>query len=127
MTEKTKIVCSTMVNNGWIQYSCNNVGRVKRDGKHYCGIHDPVAQEERRQKRQAVRDAVGIQRRRIVIGQRNADARATVLEFLERMGRDPWLAETLSALVGIMNSQERATQFIELLNEKAREWVQEKP
>ena len=35
----------------WRNHPCNNKGKVERDGKWYCGTHDPVAKKERAAKR----------------------------------------------------------------------------
>ena len=32
---------------------CHRPAKVTHEGKHYCGIHDPVAQKERQEKRSA--------------------------------------------------------------------------
>lgn len=37
--------------NGWNSHPCRNKGKVERDGKWWCGIHDPVAKDEREAKR----------------------------------------------------------------------------
>jgi hypothetical protein len=39
--------CSESVYNNWHFYPCNNKGKVQRDGKWYCGVHDPIAKAER--------------------------------------------------------------------------------
>jgi glycine/D-amino acid oxidase-like deaminating enzyme len=36
-----------------MRYSCSNTGRIERDGKFYCGIHDPEAEKARRAKHEA--------------------------------------------------------------------------
>lgn len=32
---------------------CHNLGRIERDGKKYCGVHDPAAKERREADRQS--------------------------------------------------------------------------
>ncbi len=37
--------CSEIVfgANAFHQHACSNTGKIERDGKFYCGIHDPIA------------------------------------------------------------------------------------
>lgn len=42
--------CSAKTWSGFSQYPCSRSGKVKRDGKIYCGIHDPVAKKERQER-----------------------------------------------------------------------------
>lgn len=47
--------CSEKIWNGWGRnhYRCENKAKVERDGKPYCGVHDP----EKRKKKDAERKA----------------------------------------------------------------------
>ena len=102
---------------------CSYRGKVERDGKWYCKIHDPVAKIEKFRARQAERIAERAYQERVRVARQNDRDRKTVLEFLDRLEADPWLAETLAALsTSIGGPAERASQFIELVSEKARQW-----
>ena len=55
MTKKIHMCCAILRDGGlWddIQRRCCNTARVCRDGKWYCGTHDPVAIKEREAHRQ---------------------------------------------------------------------------
>lgn len=119
--------CQAMVTyaeeEGWgPPHRCTNRGAVERNGEHFCGIHDPVALEGRRQARQDKRDARARQATEVRRGEINKQSRQTVHDFLGRLDQDSWFAETLSALVGLANSAERATQAVALLKEQANQW-----
>ncbi len=44
---------SVRVDTNWPRYTpCNRPGKVERDGKWWCGIHDPLARQAKRDKRQ---------------------------------------------------------------------------
>jgi len=48
--------CCEQVYSGspYFPYTCGKTAKVERDGKHYCGIHDPVRRaEKQREKREA--------------------------------------------------------------------------
>lgn len=117
--------CQGMIRHEYSSFQCNHRGSINRDGVFYCGIHDPVALEERRSKRRAARSRADYERKVIIVQQRNQSAREAVLEFLSSMRQDAWLAETLAQLSGIVHRGERARQFIELAAEHARQWVRE--
>ena len=59
MTTPT-VYCSERVSDAvsWRNRPCSRKATVTRDGKPYCGVHDPVRVTERYAKRQAKRDAV---------------------------------------------------------------------
>lgn len=46
--EKPK--CCASISSGFGSYRCNNPGKVERNGKLYCGTHDPVRLKEKRDK-----------------------------------------------------------------------------
>lgn len=56
MSEKQRC-CAMVYSNGssFIRYPCSKNASVERDGKHYCGIHDPVRKKEREDKNRAER------------------------------------------------------------------------
>ena len=43
--------CSAEVCAGWRSWTCRHPPKVERNGKSYCGIHDPVRLKERAAKR----------------------------------------------------------------------------
>lgn len=50
--EKHRCEGQVLVNPHWMRYErCSNNGKIKRNGKWYCGIHDPLKVAERRKKR----------------------------------------------------------------------------
>lgn len=58
MSEKQR--CCVMVYSGGYsisRYQCSKNASVERNGKHYCGIHDPVRKKEREEKKSAERRA----------------------------------------------------------------------
>ena len=38
---------------GWHYYQCNRPAKVEVDGKHYCGIHNPIRLKEMADKRES--------------------------------------------------------------------------
>ena len=50
MSEAKKERCCERVQSNFNFYQCSNRASVMRDGKHYCGRHDPVAVAERKKK-----------------------------------------------------------------------------
>lgn len=42
-----KHTCDGKVWDGWRYHQCSKNAKVERNGKHYCGIHDPVARAEK--------------------------------------------------------------------------------
>jgi hypothetical protein len=53
MNESGQVCCSRIWDRYYGSYPCRRRGKVDRDGKWYCGIHDPV----RRKEKQDARDA----------------------------------------------------------------------
>jgi hypothetical protein len=49
----TKARCSKRVWSKWDAYQCGRGASIERDGKPYCGTHDPVKVEERQKKKEA--------------------------------------------------------------------------
>lgn len=47
--------CSAFIKYGdsWHAPRCTRPGKVQRDGKWFCGVHNPVRAEQRREKREA--------------------------------------------------------------------------
>lgn len=55
-TDKTQAEKPTCCGDVWLSYrwvKCTKTGKVERDGKHYCGIHDPVAIKAKKDKQHA--------------------------------------------------------------------------
>lgn len=50
MSEKT--CCAEISNGGWSWYKCAKNAKFEREGKWYCGTHDPVRVEARRKERE---------------------------------------------------------------------------
>lgn len=51
------VKCSGRVFEHYHFRSCPNTGKIERDGKHYCRIHDPVRRKEKDDARKAKWDA----------------------------------------------------------------------
>jgi hypothetical protein len=49
--------CSAKVWSGWSHYPCSKKAKVNRNGKDYCGIHDPQKVAARNAKQEAKWDA----------------------------------------------------------------------
>lgn len=54
---KEKHQCCGQIWQNYHYSSCSRNGKVERDGKWYCGTHDPVAVEEKSKKRDAIFEA----------------------------------------------------------------------
>lgn len=104
---------------------CQYTAKVNRDGTWYCKIHDPIALEERWQQRQQARDAERLLSDQMRVQAENEQARRVVSDFL--LAQLPWLTDTLATLAPMMNREERAVQFLELLRERARQWRRQLP
>jgi hypothetical protein len=63
-----------------VYHTCGKPAKVEVDGKHYCGIHDPIKRERREQERQQGRDAEWQESRRI---QRLHNASQDMLDTLQ--------------------------------------------
>ncbi len=67
---------------GFDYFQCGNKAKVERDGKHYCGTHDPVRRAVRQAKRDAVYEAKMVpQRKRWAMN----NAAGDLLEALKNM------------------------------------------
>lgn len=65
MSESVNICCKNIrVGSGWQRHStpCGRPGKVEVDGKHYCGIHDPVKRRVKQDQRAAERNAASERR-----------------------------------------------------------------
>lgn len=111
-----------LLTEGFMSHQCKNKGTVDRGGKHYCGIHDPVAQEERRQRKDQQRTAVRQADKQDRIRASNGHDQGVVLDFLDALKKDAWLADTLANLIHLTDRKERARQLVTLLAQQARGW-----
>lgn len=50
MSKEVKNVCCGVIFERGYAWECGKNAKYERDGKHYCGVHDPVAVAARRQK-----------------------------------------------------------------------------
>ena len=46
--EKKGCIAEFMTSGGWRMQSCSRTGKIERNGKFYCGIHDPMKVKARR-------------------------------------------------------------------------------
>lgn len=69
---------------GWSDVHCSKNAKVERDGRHYCGIHDPVRIKERDAKRKEKWDAKWNhdKERNNAIEQRRKDMEANAARYL---------------------------------------------
>ncbi len=56
MATQEKRTCCESVGNYYNTHPCGNLAKVERNGKWYCGTHDPVAIDARRKNRRAESD-----------------------------------------------------------------------
>ena len=100
MTTEAKTCCGSTWTSRWINH-CHNKGKVERDGKWYCGIHDPVAVKKKRDERNAV---YAEERKE---AQSRIDARVKAeAEMARRAG---CVDDLLDALQGVLRVADRAT------------------
>lgn len=55
MTSKQQ--CCVEVWGEWRSHQCSRAGKIERDGKFYCGQHDPVAIKEKDEEKRRQREA----------------------------------------------------------------------
>lgn len=48
---KNKKPCEATIFSQWSSHKCGKVARMEHEGKHYCGIHDPVKRKEKQAER----------------------------------------------------------------------------
>lgn len=100
MTTEAKTCCRSTWTGRWINH-CHNKAKVERDGKWYCGIHDPEAVKQKRDKRNAAYEA------ELKETQARIDARAKAeAEMARRAG---CFDDLLEALQGVLRVADRAT------------------
>lgn len=54
MSDKHQCCARVTNETGWHDHQCIRNGKVERDGKWYCGQHDPIAVEQRDRKRRDI-------------------------------------------------------------------------
>lgn len=74
MTEQVRMCCEIIRGSfSWSGHACPHRAKVERDGKWYCGTHDPVAAKARRDKKHAEWDEQ--HRKEIAFAKARNDAR----------------------------------------------------
>jgi len=81
MSEK----CSGRVYDGYRHWPCSKPAKYERDGKHYCGIHNPEAAERRAAKSKAVYDARFAEISARAEAKKQMEADAARYRFLKRI------------------------------------------
>ena len=51
MSDKPKNKCQEKMYSNWSWYDCNKTAKMTHEGKHYCGIHDPVKRKAKREEK----------------------------------------------------------------------------
>lgn len=98
----------------WLRYTCSKTGKVERDGKWYCGTHDPIAVKARDDKRMtawkakwdaetAANEATAAKRKET---QRRADCFDELVEALSHTAAV--CAGEISSKNGLINALEKA-------------------
>ena len=90
--------CAAMIWQGSSHYGCPNKGKIERGGKHYCGMHDPVAVREKYDAREAQRKAV----RKVELAAQSASASASA----EQVRKAACFDDLLAALQAIEHRAE---------------------
>jgi hypothetical protein len=78
MSEK----CCKLVRDGFASFPCGRKAKVERDGKHYCGIHDPAKREARTKAIRALLDAEAAEREAQQAAARIRDHKAECFDAL---------------------------------------------
>lgn len=94
------IRCSEMIYGRGYRHQCSKSGKIERDGKWYCGTHDPVRVKENREERDRKWD----ERFRA----QRADREQRERDEAEQKRRDdlfPELLEQLEKLLGMFESE----------------------
>ena len=87
--------CSERISGGFHSYQCSKSGKIERDGRWYCGTHDPVRIKEKREESarkwserfRAQRSASEQREKDEAEQKRRADLFPGLLEQLEKMLR----------------------------------------
>lgn len=96
----TKYTCCARIHSNFIFYACGKAAKFERDGKHYCGTHDPVSIAEKR----AIKDAVWKAKYDEIAAVRDA-VKATQAEIERRADCYPELLEALQTARSIVLAQ----------------------
>ena len=94
--------CAAMTYDGRAQYPCPNPGKIARDGKHFCGMHDPVAVREKYDAREAQRKAA----RKVELAAQLASDSASAEQARKAACFDDLLA-ALQDVIGWVSGRER--------------------
>ena len=100
MTTEAKTCCASTWSGYWNK-PCRNIGKVERDGKWYCGIHDPAAVKKKQDARNAAYEAGRKE------WQAGIDAQVKARNELAR--RAACFDDLLEALKGVLRVADRAT------------------
>ena len=88
--------CSERISGRFHSYQCSKSGKIERDGRWYCGTHDPVRIKEKREERDR-KWSEGFRAQREDSEQRERDE-------AEQKRRADLFPELLDALESVMNS-----------------------
>lgn len=96
-------ICLSIISNGFLRYTCCNKAKVEREGKWYCGKHDPVRLRAIHDKNTARYEAEirKAHRKRSVI-----EAKNNVAETTRNFFRQEATMDDLSAAVYAWETQE---------------------
>lgn len=92
--------CSERVFEGFHSHQCSKSGKIERDGKWYCGTHDPVRIKEKREERDR-KWSEKFRAQRSAREQREKDE----AEQKRRSDLFPELLEALEKLLGMFESE----------------------
>jgi len=92
--------CSKRISGGFHSYQCSKSGKIERDGRWYCGTHDPVRIKEKRE--ESARKW-----REMFRAQRSASEQREKDEAEQKRRADlfPELLEQLEKLLGMFESE----------------------
>ena len=108
MTTAKHKCCGTVFPAGsYRTYPCRHNAKVERDGKWYCGTHDPVAIKEKQDKKNAKSDA-----KWMAIQQLQAEAAAKRNEQERRAAYFPDLLEALKRLLNAEHDEHLTPQGV---------------
>lgn len=93
--------CSERISGGFHSYQCPKSGKIERDGRWYCGTHDPVRIKEKQQERDDRKRSERFRAHRSASEQREKDE----AEQKRRSDLFPELLEHLEKLLGMFESE----------------------
>lgn len=105
MTDQTKQCCKTVFSGHW-PTQCRSLAKVEREGKHYCGKHDPVAVDAREKARN--------EKWRAKFDAEQAAHKAAMAEKEEKTRRADCYPDLLEALRAVISVADRSTVEFDL-------------